>query len=83
MTTSEARTVVALVARGYADSIVVSHDQTCRMDWASPERVRSVMPRWHLRHISDAVIPALRSAGLSEDDLEAILERNPRRFFER
>jgi phosphotriesterase-related protein len=76
------RTIVELVRRGYVDSIVVSHDQTCRMDWVTPDRVRSVIPRWDLRLVSDVVVPALRAEGLSEDDLDAILVRNPRRFFE-
>jgi phosphotriesterase-related protein len=76
------RTIVELVARGYADRLVVSHDQTCRLDWATPARVRSVLPRWNLRLVSDEVVPALRAAGVGEDDLDAILVRNPRRHFE-
>ncbi|GGN22492.1 phosphotriesterase family protein [Streptomyces fuscichromogenes] len=76
------RTVVELVRRGYVDRITIAHDAACYIDWFSePDKVRAA-PRWHYRHISEDVIPALLARGLSDDDIDTILVRNPKRFFD-
>jgi len=72
-------TVAALCARGLADRLVLSHDTMCFLDWRDPGQ--RVAPRYC--HISHDVLPALRSAGVSEDDLTTMLVDNPRRIFER
>lgn len=41
-----------------------------------------VAPTWNYPHISADVLPALLERGLTEDDIDAILVRNPRRYFE-
>ena len=43
---------------------------------------RRVRPRWHYTHISDDILPALRKAGVSEDQIDQMLVRNPRAIFE-
>lgn len=75
-------TVVALVERGYVEKVVISHDAACFIDWFEPELKAQAAPRWHYRHISEDVLPALRERGVSEDDLRTILVDNPRRYFE-
>ena len=40
------------------------------------------MPNWNFNHISDDVLPALREAGVSEDNVTAMTVDNPRRVFE-
>lgn len=75
-------TVVALVERGYVEKVVISHDAACFIDWFDPELKAQAAPRWHYRHISEDVLPALRERGVSEDDLRTILVDNPRRYFE-
>lgn len=75
-------TIVELVRRGFVENIVVAHDAACYIDWFDPELKRETAPRWHFRHISEDVLPALLAAGLSEADLETILVANPRRHFE-
>ncbi len=74
-------TVAALCARGYADSMVLSHDASCNLDWYEPEPISAVAPNWHFEHIFDDVLPALRDRGVSESDLEKMLVANPRRYF--
>ncbi|WP_433756258.1 phosphotriesterase family protein [Nocardia sp. CA-135398] len=76
-------TIVELVRRGYLDKVVIAHDAACHIDWFDPEAKAQVAPRWNYRHISEDVIPALIARGLTDDDIDAILVRNPRRYFEK
>ncbi|WP_031467199.1 phosphotriesterase family protein [Sciscionella sediminilitoris] len=73
-------TVVELVRRGYTDSIVISHDASCYIDFFEDPTVFG--ENWNYRHISEDVLPALREAGVGEDDIDTILVKNPRRYFE-
>ena len=75
-------TVAALCARGYADRMVLSHDASCYIDWFPPEAVPVFAPRWHFEHLFDDVLPALRERSVTDDQIEAMLVRNPRRYFE-
>lgn len=75
-------TIVELVKRGYVDKITVAHDASCFIDYFDPEDRRTVAPKWNFRHVSEDVIPALLERGLTEDDIDTILVKNPRRYFE-
>ncbi|GAA1723251.1 phosphotriesterase [Fodinicola feengrottensis] len=75
-------TVVALCERGYASSMVLSHDAACYMDWLPQQQIPVVVPNWHYLHITRDVLPALRERGVSEQDITTMLVANPRRFFE-
>jgi phosphotriesterase-related protein len=48
----------------------------------SEEAKRVTRPRWHYTHISDDILPALRKAGVSEDQIDQMLVGNPRAIFE-
>jgi phosphotriesterase-related protein len=48
----------------------------------SEDDKRRTRPRWHYTHISDDILPALRKAGVTEDQIEQMLVRNPRAIFE-
>jgi phosphotriesterase-related protein len=82
-TSDRVATVAALCERGYADRMVLSHDASCFIDWfgPDPESVRKLAPNWHYRHISDAVLPALRAAGVTDAQIDQMLVENPRRYF--
>jgi phosphotriesterase-related protein len=75
-------TIVELVRRGYADRIVLAHDTSCYIDWFSEEIRARVSPNWHFTHISDDVLPALRSQGVTDEQIDTMLVANPRRYFE-
>jgi phosphotriesterase-related protein len=83
-TTAEQRlqTVVEMCRRGWSKSMVLSHDAACLIDWLD-ERVRDqVLPDWHYGHIHRDVLPALRAAGVTEDQIDDMLVGNPKRYFE-
>ncbi len=71
-----------LCAEGYAPKMVLSHDANCWTDMLSEEDKRRTRPRWNYNHISDDILPALRKAGVSEDQIDQMLVRNPRAIFE-
>lgn len=75
-------TVAALVEKGYADRITLSHDCCCTIDWMRPDVPATRMPEWRLTHIPQDVIPMLRERGVSDADIEQMTIVNPRRIFE-
>jgi phosphotriesterase-related protein len=85
-TPERVETIAALCERGYADRMVLSHDAMCWIDWfgeSFDEMRRQALPNWHYEHIHDDVLPALRAAGVSDKDIDAMLVDNPRRYFTR
>ncbi len=75
-------TVLELLRRGYAEKMVLAHDAACFIDWFDPAAKRQAAPKWHVRHISEDVVPALLEGGASEQDIETMLVANPRAYFE-
>jgi phosphotriesterase-related protein len=75
-------TVARLCSEGYANRMVLSHDTNCHMRWMSAEALERLAPNWHFLHISDDVLPALRSKGVAETDITEMMVENPRRIFE-
>jgi phosphotriesterase-related protein len=77
---------VAVVARlcemGYAGQMVLAHDACCHIDWYPMEAVRATVPNWHYLHISRDVLPALRAAGVEEEQIGQMMMDNPRQIFE-
>ena len=63
-------------------SMVLSHDANCWSDMLSEDDKRRTRPLWHYNHISDDILPALRKAGVTEDQIEQMLVGNPRAIFE-
>jgi phosphotriesterase-related protein len=74
-------TIVELARLGYADRMVLSQDAACHIDWFPAGAKEQFAPKWNYTHISDDVLPALRSRGVPEEQLTAMLVDNPRRIF--
>ncbi len=73
--------IAALVEKGYADRITLSHDAAGWFDFGPPELVPERMPEWRWTHIPNDVIPMLRERGVSDADIEQMTVGNPRRIF--
>jgi phosphotriesterase-related protein len=83
LTTEKRVAVIAkLCEKGYAGQMVLSHDASCHLDFY-PKEALQAMANWHFRHISQDVLPALRAAGVSEEQVQQMTVDNPRRIFER
>ncbi|MFD3456625.1 phosphotriesterase [Streptomyces sp. NPDC058691] len=74
-------TVAALAREGLAGRMVLSHDASCHVDWFPPGVRERIAPDWHHTHLHDNVLPALRQAGVTEEQLTTMLVDNPRRYF--
>jgi phosphotriesterase-related protein len=74
-------TVVELCQRGWAHRIMLSHDHSCYIDWAPREALRSLLPNWSLGHIPAEIIPALREAGVTPEQIHTMTVKNPARLF--
>jgi phosphotriesterase-related protein len=78
---TRADTLVEMCRRGYAGSMVLSHDAACYIDWIAPD-VMAFLPQWHYLHIGQEVLPYVRERGVTEEQITAMLTGNPRRLFE-
>ncbi|MFI9558649.1 phosphotriesterase [Nonomuraea endophytica] len=77
-------TIATLCERGYSDRMVLSHDAACFMDYFGgmwDEALATAAPKWRYDHIHDDVLPALRAAGVTDEQIEQMLVSNPRRHF--
>jgi len=81
-TAKRVEVVARLCAEGYAGRMVLSHDANCWTDMLSEDAKRRTRPQWNYNHIPDDILPALRKAGVSEDQIDQMLVRNPRAMFE-
>jgi phosphotriesterase-related protein len=75
-------TVAKLCERGHAGKMVLSHDAACFNDWLPEQALPAVLPNWHYLHIHNDVIPALKSRGVTDQQLHTMLVENPRKIFE-
>jgi phosphotriesterase-related protein len=73
--------VRVLCERGHADRLVLSHDAMCHVDWFPPA-IANAWKDWRWTHIPDDVLPAMRKAGISNDDITTMMVANPRRILE-
>jgi len=76
-------TVARLCELGHAPQMVLSHDAACFNHWLPERQLPAMLPRWHYLHIHNDVIPALRAAGVTGEQLQTMLVENPRGIFER
>jgi phosphotriesterase-related protein len=54
---------------------------SCHIDWFPPGLIGVFAPNWHLDHLLDDVLPALREQGVSEQQIQEMLVANPRGYF--
>ena len=78
-------TLAGLLAIGYADRIMLSHDAVgCflgRSRVLTPE-MEQLRAKWNYTHIHREILPLLREAGVREEAITTMLRDNPRRFFD-
>jgi phosphotriesterase-related protein len=74
-------TVVELCRRGLSSRMVLAHDASCYIDWIDPDLLATAT-NWHYLHITNDVLPALAERGVTDDQIDEMLVRNPRAWFE-
>jgi phosphotriesterase-related protein len=75
-------TVLALLERGYADRMFLSQDYCSTLDWFPPEVQEHLkateVPKWSMTMLFEEVIPYLKEAGMTDEQLETMLVENPK-----
>ena len=74
-------TLCALLDRGYADRIVVSHDAAFFSRITPPSWRARVAPHWHMENLHTRILPQLEASGVPGAVLETLLIDNPRRLL--
>ena len=74
-------TLAKLCERGYASRVMLSHDKASFTDWFTNAEQDFVLPDWQFSYIHSALLPGLRERGITGDQIEQMLVRNPREFF--
>ena len=81
------RTVLALLEQGHADRMMLSQDYVVAIDWFPEEAVEQlvaggmVQEDWSMTLLFETVIPQLREQGLTDEQLDTMMVRNPRRWL--
>lgn len=76
-------TVLRLLALGYGDRMVLSHDAAWFSRVTPPSWRRAHAPHWHAENLPRRIVPLLRAGGAGEDDLHRLLVANPARLLAR
>jgi len=72
--------IISLVLRGFGDRIMLSHD--CIFMWLGrPGQLPSQYADWYPDYIFRRLVPRMKSAGVTDKQMEGILVDNPRRFL--
>ena len=72
---------ISLVKQGYADRIMLSHD--CILVWLGrPITPPANWAEWNPLYVHRRMIPKMKAAGVTEEQINTILVSNPRRLFE-
>ena len=75
-------TLLALLEEGYGDRVHVSHDAASFIDFMVGDPAFANETPDYL-HISTEVLPKLREAGVTDEQIDGMMIENPRRFFAR
>ncbi len=76
--------LIGLIGIGYAEKIMISHDTI--VQWLGrpmniPKEALPLIADWHPTHLFKKIIPALKQGGVTDEQVQTILQDNPRRLF--
>lgn len=79
-------TTLALLERGYAERMLISADSCATLDWFPDETVEVLMREgavkdWTITLVPDQVLPTLREGGMTDEQVTAVFEENPKRWL--
>jgi phosphotriesterase-related protein len=74
-------TLLALLHRGYADRIVLSHDAAVFSRVTPPSWRSAHAPHWHFEHLHRRILPSLREAGVDDATVRQLVVGNPARIL--
>ncbi|AQQ51978.1 phosphotriesterase family protein [Planococcus lenghuensis] len=78
------KTLLELLADGYEDQIMLSHDSITV--WLGrppviPPQAEAGVANWHPTYLFEEVVPQLKQAGVTEEQLDKLFTENPKKLF--
>lgn len=73
--------VLALLGRGYAEQLVLSHDSAFYSRVTPPSWRSAHTPHWTHDHLSRRILPQLLERGARQEDLDTMMTTNARRLL--
>jgi phosphotriesterase-related protein len=76
--------LVGLLGSGYTDRVMISHDFMCIVSGRGgklPDEIGKKTAGWSLTHIFQDVLPSLRKAAVTDEQIRAMMVENPRRLL--
>ena len=74
-------TVIELCKRGHAEKMMLSQDYVSTLDWFPAELIAQTLPKWSFTLVLDEVIPALKEAGVTDEQVNTMMIDAPRRWL--
>lgn len=77
-------TLLGLLGLGFADRIVLSQDcnaQIMGRPMVMPDFVQALIANWTYTHIFKDIIPLLKQAGITDEQINKMIVENPKRIF--
>ncbi len=76
--------LIELIKKGYADKLLISHDYI--ITWLGrplkiPEQALPLIANWYPTHLFEHIIPALKQGGINDEQINTILQENPKHLF--
>ena len=78
-TTHATATVLTLLAEGYADRMVLSHDAAFFSRVTPPSWRAAHAPHWNMENLPRRILPALLDGGASREQVHQLMVVNPAR----
>jgi phosphotriesterase-related protein len=75
------QTVITLLERGYAGRMFLSADACAEFDWFPMKLVEQMAPKWKSTYVFDEIVPQLREAGMTDEQLDQMTVENPKRWL--
>lgn len=77
---------MGLMRAGFLDQLMCSHDYNIvdyYMFWSErePIEINPLLSKWHPAYFMDEIVPKLKMAGVTDREIDIILEENPKNFF--
>lgn len=80
MSASSEDNIVALLLQGHGDRIMLSHD--CIFHWLGrPGKLPAQYLDWYPDYLFKRILPKMKDAGVTDEQIRGVLVDNPRRFF--
>lgn len=77
-------TLLGLLGLGFADRVVLSHDFSAKWlgrPYNIPDFIVEIIKDWSYTHLFKNIIPQLKQAGITDEQIGLMMVENPRRIF--